>query len=113
MFKLIVALLALAAIVFAILTYAQLSRFRQSEQERIDQAWQAQPAPGQAKPEPDIQAERQRLLDQGMFWHHLPATIWAVIGGILLLLAVVLALLGRKRDRSTRLEAVTSLSRRE
>ncbi|MFP4353861.1 MAG: hypothetical protein ACLFUJ_01965 [Phycisphaerae bacterium] len=106
MAKLIVAILGIAAIVFAVLSYTQLQEFRTAEQQRIEQ--------GQSDADqPEIEAERQRLQEKGMFWHVLPATIWGIIGGVLLLGSIVLYLAGRKRKRTTRLEAVTRVGRGE
>ena len=117
MLKLIVALLGVVAILFAAVTFWQIRQFEQTRQAEIDQQYERDVAlvqPGAQRPDkpaPEVEAERQRLREQGRFYHALPAVVWGAIGVGLLLLSLLMTIIGRKRRRTTRLEAVTSLRR--
>jgi cytochrome c-type biogenesis protein CcmH/NrfF len=63
-------------------------------------------------PQEAREARRTAHLEQGHFWHRLTPMLWGASGGFFLLVLAVWLIIGRKRQRTTRLEAVSTLGSR-
>jgi hypothetical protein len=103
MLKWVLALMVIASTTFAILSAMQLRGVD-------DQADNVQ-ADDETRTQDPVETERRRRVGEGQFWHRAAPGAWAIITGAFLLVLVVWIFLGRRRGRTTRLEAVGSLTR--